>query len=167
MAVTQESFYEKEVETIMQSGNKLLGCNFGLFVEDCPELSKLVVTCNPAMPGRHPVDLIPGPGGVEVPEPGPLKTGGQFTLTFMDSFSGKAFDEVVQWAMDSIQPDKRKSVRIWGTNKELGDSTLDITYYHCFPELDDGEFDYANKTAPAKFNLTLHFAMRKWTKAGR
>lgn len=164
MAVTPEDFYEEEVESIVHSGNKLLGANFRLWVEDCPALSQMVVTCNPALPGRHLIETIPGPNGVEVPEPGPLKTGGQFSLTFQDTFTGKAFEEVTQWAMDSINVDKRKTVRVYGTH-ELGESSLDITYTHCFPEMGDGEFDYANKTAPAKFSLTLHFAMRKWTKA--
>ena len=163
MSVDPEQFYSEEVERIVQSGNRLLGSNFRISVDDCPELSKLIVTCNPPLPGRHAIESIPGPHGVEVPEPGPLKTGGQFKVTFNDSFTGKAYDEVVKWAMESVHADNRKNVRLWCTH-ELGPSELDMTYQHCFPELEDGEFDYSNKNTPAKFSLIIHFAMRLQTK---
>ncbi len=163
MAVNPESFYEEEVEAIINSGNKLLGSNFRIKVDGCEELSKMVVTCNPALPGRHLVEGIVGGQGVEVREPGPLKTGGQFTMTFHDGFKGQAFDEITQWALDSVDVTKRKTVWIWGSH-ELGNSNLDMAYSHCFPELEDGSFDHANRTAPAKFSFILHFSNRKWTK---
>ncbi len=163
MAVDPEEFYEEEVNRIIESGNKLLGSNFRFFVNDCPALSNLVVSCSPALPGRHLIEAIPGAHGVEVPEPGPLKTGGQFNVTFNDSFEGKAFEEIVNWAKASNIAGNRKDVRIYGTH-ELGNSKFDMTYTYCFPELNDAELDYANKTTPAKFSFVLHFANRKVTK---
>ncbi len=164
MAVTNyEKFYEDEVEAIVTSGNKLLGSSFRVMVEGCPELSKMIASCSPALPGRHLIEATSGAHGVEVPEPGPLKTGGQFTITFNDGFQGKAFDELIQWSLESIEVNKRKEVYVWGTH-ELGNNGFDMTYTHCFPELEDADFDYSNKTTPAKFSFILHFANRKWTK---
>lgn len=163
MAVDAEEFYAEEVEHIVQAGNKIRGDNFNIEIEGCPNLSALTVGCSPEMPGRHTVETVAGRQGIEINEPGPLKTGGMFVITYHDGFKGKAFEEYMNWMKGAADYTKRKKVRIYGRH-ELGESELDITYFYCFPEHEPGEFDAENKTAPNKFTFNLHFANRRWTK---
>jgi hypothetical protein len=163
MVVDAEEFYGEEVEHLVQTGNKARGDNFNIEIEGCPNLSALTVGCSPELPGRTPVEDVAGRQGVTINEPGPLKTGGMFPLTYHDGFSGKAFEEYMEWMKDAVDFTKRKKVRVWGRH-ELGDSALDVTYLYCWPEHEPGEFDAENKTAPNKFSVNLHFANRRWTK---
>ncbi|MBU2648429.1 hypothetical protein KKI24_27230 [bacterium] len=163
MAVEAEEFYADEVENIIQAGNKLRGDNFKIEIQDCPNLSKLIVACTPVMPSRHIVETVAGHQGVEINEPGPLKTGGMFPVTFHDGFKGLAFDEYMNWMLESVDITKRKTFRVYG-NHELGKSNIDVTYFYAFPEMEDADFDAENKTAPMKFTCNIHFANRRWTK---
>ena len=164
MAVDAEQFADEAVESIVQIGNKLLGAHFKIEIEGCPYLSKLIITCTPWLPGRHPVENVPGQQGVEINEPGPKKTGGMFAMGFIDGVTGQAIKEYKEWEKNCASVSGRKEVRIYG-HSEYGDSELDITYTHCWPDIEEGDFDAENKTAPARFNMNLHFANRMWTKA--
>ncbi|MCP4752651.1 MAG: hypothetical protein GY866_17330 [Proteobacteria bacterium] len=163
MAVDAEEFVLEEVEALIQVGNKLKGSDYHMEVEGCPNLSLLTVTCSPAVPSRNPIEDIPGKRGVTINEPGEMKSGGQFPVTFHDGFKGPAFDEYMDWVRECVDFTKRKKVRIYGSH-ELGDSSADFTYLYCWPDMEDAEFDNENKTAPAKFTFNLHFAGRRFTK---
>lgn len=161
MAVNAEEFYSTEVEVLINVGNKMLASQFKVEIDGCPNLSNLIVTCNPSLPGRWPVEDIPGGQGVTINEPGPKKTGGQFTLTFQDGVKGPAMAEYKAWEEGCADPTKRKTVRIFQTS-EFGDGELDVSYDYAWPDMEEGDFDKENKT-PGRLTCNLHFANRRWT----
>lgn len=165
MATSPVEFYEDEVETLINYGNKQKGSDYIIEIEGCKAIGTLTATCSPPLPGRHPVEDIAGRFGVNFSEPGAMRTGGMFPITIHETIKGDAFKEFAKAVEDCIDPNKRLTIRVYCSSEQGGTSALDMTYTHCFFDSEDGGFELDNeaKTTPANLSLNVHFAMRKRT----